>query len=201
MLVRSYFPDAEIVVLADSGTGVARGASDPDWVRRLLDEIGAIGFVPEDCVDCLGDGHVTRMMDWWFGRDPNVRIGVFSSWYDSIIGDVFLRLPPAEFRDALGEATGALHGAWPDRYRRFLIDGRMHTSLLGDPTGIIGADLTGVELPPDALTLLTDLEIGQLEDTTAEGVRYADWIGGLLDGDLEVWVDVVEAAGPVPGEE
>ncbi len=201
ILVRAVYPDAEVVVLADSGTGVARGTSDPTYVQDLLTEQGSIGFIPEACPDCLDDGNVTRVIDWWFAQDDNVRVGVFSSWYDAVIGDVFLQLPPATFRDELASATAALHDAWPDRYRRFLIDGRMHTTLLGDPTGIIGSDLGAVELPPDAFSLLTDLELGGLDTTEQDGLAIATWIEGLVDGDLDVWVDVQAAAGPVPTPE
>jgi hypothetical protein len=198
VLVRAVYPDAEIVVLADSGTGVARGPADPTYVRDLLDEIGALRFVPDDCEGCLDDGHVTGVLDWWLARDPDVRVGVFSSWYDSIIGDVFLQVAPADFRDQLAAATGALHDAWPDRYRRFVVDGRMHTTLLGDPTGIVGSDLSAVELPPDALSLFTDLELGHLDTTTLGGVAFADWVQGLLDGDDAVWTDLTAEPGPAP---
>ncbi len=198
ILVRSVFPDAEVVLLADSGTGVARGSSDPSYVRDLLDEIGASGFLPPDCPDCLADGNVTGVLDWWMQQDTALRVGVFSSWYDSIIGDVFLQLPPATFRDELASATSALHAAYPDRYRRFVVDGRMHTTLLGDPTGIIGSDLGAVELPPNALSLFSDLALGSLETTAIGEAKFSTWVEGLLDADTEVWVDLTEPAGPAP---
>lgn len=198
VLVRAVYPDAEIVVLTDSGTGVARGSTDPTYVRALLEEIGATKFLPDDCEGCLDDGNVTRVIDWWLARDPQVRFGVFSSWYDSIIGDVFLKIPPADFRDELDAATSVLHDAWPDRYRRFLIDGRMHTTLLGDPTGIIGSDLSAVELPPGALTLFTDLELGHLDTTSLGDVTFSAWTQALIDGDDLVWADLQEAPGEAP---
>jgi hypothetical protein len=198
VLTRAVYPDAAIAVLADSGAGLARGAADPGYVRALLDEIGASPFLPVDCPDCLADGHVSGVTGWWLARDPNVRVGVFSSWYDSVLGDVFLQVPPTAFRDELASATGALHEAWPDRYRRFVVDGRMHTTTLGDPTGIVGTDLSAVELPPGALSLLTDLELGRLDTTAIGEARFADWAGALAAGDDTVWVDRVEAPGPPP---
>ncbi|MCB9683022.1 MAG: vtpJ-therm [Alphaproteobacteria bacterium] len=201
VLVRAVFPDVELVVLADSGTGVARGPDDPAYVQGLLEEQGSLKFVPPECPDCVADGHVTGILDWWMAKDPDVRVGVFSSWYDSIIGDVFLQIPPPSFRDLLAEATGALHDAYPDRYRRFLVDGRMHTTLLGDPTGIIGSDLGAVELPPNALSLLTDLEIGHLATTQTEGVAFTTWAQALLDGDTAAWVDVQAVPGAPPTDE
>lgn len=198
VLTRAVYPDAEIAVLADSGAGLARGASEPTYVEDLLGEIGASDFLPPDCPDCLADGHVAGVLDWWLARDPGVRVGVFSSWYDSILGDVFLQVPPTAFRDELASATGALHEAWPDRYRRFVVDGRMHTTTLGDPTGIVGTDLSAVELPPGALTLLSDLELGSLETTAIGEARFADWAAALAAGDDAVWVDRVEDPGPAP---
>ncbi|MCB9663799.1 MAG: vtpJ-therm [Alphaproteobacteria bacterium] len=200
LLVRRVFPDAELVVLADSGSGVARGAADPGFVRGLLEEQGSLGFVPPDCVGCIDDGHVTGLLHWTLERDPTLRIGLFSSWYDSIIGDVFLRVAPEAFRDELAAQTDALHAAFPDRYRRFLVDGRTHTTLLGDPTGIIGSDLGAVELPPGALDL-RELDIGELDTTAVGDLAFSTWAQALVDGDLGVWVDTVEPAGAPPGDE
>lgn len=200
VLVRRVFPDAELVVLADSGSGLARGEADPAFVRTLLQEQGSLRFVPEDCTGCIDDGHVTGVLRWTLERDPDLRVGLFSSWYDAIIGDVFLRVEPTAFRDSLDAQTSALHAEFPDRYRRFLVDGRMHTTLLGDPTGIIGTDLGAVELPAGALNL-TELVIGELDVTAIGDLPVHTWIDGLIEGDLDVWTDAVEPAGAPPAQD
>lgn len=198
ILVRSVYPDAELVVLHDSGLGIARGADDAAFLERMLIEFGALDFLPADCEGCLESGHVTGLIDWWLQRDESVRIGAFATWYDLVIGEIFLQLPAEVFRDLLDGETTALHDAFPDRYRRFLIEGRAHTSLLGNASGILGDDLGAVELPPGALGQLAGLTFASMHEAQIGGLLLADWIGGLVDGDRAVWADVAEPAGPPP---
>jgi len=199
-LVRYVYPDAPILVLNDAGLGVARG-EDPAFVDGLLDELNARRFVPPDCPDCVGDGHITGFVRYFLDRDPNVRIAAISSWDDLVIGDLFLNLEPATWRDSLQEETDALHAAHPDRYRRFVYAGRAHTTLLGDPTGIIGRDLNAVEVPPEVLASLGDLELESLETAAIGDLRLETWLRALLAGDLDAWVDTLEAPGEIPTNE
>ncbi|MGK0361933.1 MAG: hypothetical protein ACI9U2_004253, partial [Bradymonadia bacterium] len=107
------------------------------------------------------------------------------------------------FADGLDAQSQALHDAWPDRFRRFIADGNQHTSLLGDPTGIIGSDLGAVELPDGALARLLggDLLIRGLTATQVGDVTMAAWLKGLIDNDLDVWVDLQAERGPPPEAE
>lgn len=195
-LVRHQWPDAEILVFSDSGVGVARGAADPAFLTTLIDEHGSGAFVPDDCPTCLADGHITPLVSWWLGRDDRTRVGVYSSWYDLIIGKVFLQVPAEQFRADVETQTEAVRDAFPDRYHRAIEDGVTHTALLGDPTGIIGSDLGAVEIPASALTALTSLDLGSLSETEIDGVRIADWLSAWIDGAAPE--DVVESAGPAP---
>ena len=197
-LVRHYYPDATLFVVTDGAVGVARGASDPGFVERLMYEFDADNLLPADCTHCIENGHVTRLVDWYLARDPEVRFGVFSSWYDLIIGNVFLDIPPADLRDAIASETGRTHEAFPDRYRRFIIDGRMHTTLLGNATGIIGTNLGAVELPPAIFSQLSEMEIGSLSETHTGDLMFKDWLKAMLDQDPEIWIDTLEEPGPVP---
>lgn len=197
-LVREVFPDAELIVLADSAQGLAKGSEDPGFVAHLVDQWGAGEFLPEGCENCLDDGHMTGVLDRTLELDPTLRVGLFSAWYDLVIGDIFLGVPPATFAAELEATSSALAAAHPDRFRRFFIDGRMHTTLLGDASGIIGDDLGAVEVPPEVLADLAGLELGSLETTvSAEGVAVSEWVGGLVEGD-ERWVEVVDLMGEVP---
>jgi hypothetical protein len=200
-LVRATYPDAEILVLADSGTGIARGPDDPVYLETMLGEHGSLRFFPDSCEGCLASGHVTGLTDWWLQRDDNTRIAVFASWYDYIIGDVFLQIPPDTHRDLLAEETAALHEAYPDRYRRFLVDGRDHTTLLGDASGLLGGDLTALEVPAEILPDLVAFTAGSLETTELEGVRISAWLEGFVADDDQVWMDLTAEPGPVPGDE
>jgi hypothetical protein len=198
-LVRATWPDAEIIALADSAVGIARGPDDPGFVFGLVEEWGATELLPEGCAGCLDGGHLVPVVEHHLEQDPGVRMGVFGAWYDSIIGDVFLDVTPTQHRDMVEIETSRAHAAHPDRYRRFLIDGRMHTTLLGDASGIVGSNLDALEYPPEILAALASIELGSLETTTsADGTRVADWIGALIEGDAAGWPDTVDPAGPAP---
>ena len=197
-LVRHYYPNAKLFVVTDGAVGVARGAADPGFVARLMEEFDADNLLPPDCSDCIDDGHVTRLIDWYIARDPEVRFGVFSSWYDLIIGDIFLGIPPEDLRDAIATESERTHQAFPDQYRRFIVDGRAHTALLGNVSGIIGTNLGAVELPPDIFSKLSKMEIGSLTKTRIGDLMFRDWLKAMLDENLDVWVDTLEEAGPPP---
>ena len=198
-LVRATWPDAEIIALADSAVGIARGPDDRDFVAGLVDEWGARELLPDGCEGCLDGGHLVPVVEHHLDQDPAIRMGVFGSWYDSIIGDVFLDVTPSEHRDMVEIETGRAHDARPDRYRRFIIDGRMHTTLLGDASGIVGSDLNALEVPPEIIGALASIELGSLETTaSADGSRVSDWIAALIDGDDAGWPDTVDPAGAPP---
>lgn len=198
-LARAYFPDAEFLLMADSGFGLAR-AGDPGFLQLVIDELNMASLVPDDCERCVTSGHLSPLVAWWLERDPNVRVATFSSWYDTILGDVFLQVSGAQWADALAAESDLLHDAFPDRARRFIVDGVQHTSLLGDASGIIGEDLTAVELPPDALADLLGggLVIGGLETTEQDGVTMAAWLSAMIEGDLDNWRDIVGPRGAAP---
>ena len=55
-----------------------------------------------------------------------------------------------------------------------------------------------MEVPPEVLSVLTELELGELSTTTsAEGHALTDWVAGLIENDAR-WADVVDDPGPVP---
>lgn len=197
-LVRGLWPHVPIDVVNDSGVGVAR-PGDRAWLGTLLDEFNVTRFIPASCEGCLDDGHIAPLIGWALDRDPNLRVAVFSSWYDSIIASTFLQIPDATFRDALRAQTDALHDAHPDRYRRFFVDGITHTAMLGDPTGIIGSDLRAVELPPGFLNNLSSVKIGSLADTRIGDRTFGSWLDDFVHT-RDAWTDLLEDPGTPPDE-
>lgn len=189
-LVRVAWPQAEILVFNDSGVGVARDG-DVRFISHLIDQFGASQLVPDDCQGCLVNGHIAPLVGWALERDDNLRVAIFSSWFDSIMGDTFLGMDPYVFQRALARETGALHDRFPDRYRRFIVDDSTHTTLLGDPTGIIGTDLSAIELPDGFLSNLGAVRIGSLVDTRIGDVTTAMWLQAFVDGE-PAWLDIVE---------
>ncbi|MBO6938426.1 MAG: vtpJ-therm [Deltaproteobacteria bacterium] len=196
-LVRYVYPDVPIYVLNDAGIGVAQSA-DPEFVGRLLDDFGARDFVPDDCPDCIADGHVTGLIDYALERDPNLRVAAISSWYDSVISQTFLMLDPATFATDVDSETTELLEAHPERYRRFLYEGQAHTALLNNVNGVIGGDFTAVEFPPGVLMMLSGLSIESMYSLESEGVLLRDWVAAMLENDLDGWVDVRPDPGPPP---
>jgi hypothetical protein len=196
-LVRHVYPEAELMVVADSGMGLGRPGDDA-FVETILAEFNLSRFLPEDCPECLSEGHLTGLVGWYLERDPDVRVALFSSWYDSILGDIFLKIPPADFRDAVAGESGKLVQAHPDRVRRFLVDGRVHTTLLGDASGIIGSDLSAVEIPPELLMNLGAIELGGLDTTAIDDLSFATWLEAMVQSDDAVWVDVQQPASAPP---
>ena len=70
-MVRAYYPDTEILVLNDSGLGVAK-SEETGFVDFLLEEFNSTRFIPESCIDCTGNGHITRLLEWQLDNDPNL---------------------------------------------------------------------------------------------------------------------------------
>lgn len=178
-LVRMVWPDAEILVFNDAGVGVVKG-DDPGFVAGILDEFNAWDMVPASCSDCLDGGHLTPLVGWQLERDPNLRVAAFSTYGDTIIAGIFLRLPAAAFREALLEQTGALADAYPGRYAAFLADGTEHTALLGDISGFLGEGGGDSPIGPD---------IGSMDEIAVDGVTVATWFQWFVDGD-ERWGQV-----------
>lgn len=194
-LVRYVYPGVPIDVLNDAGIGIAREGDDV-FLDTLLGEFGARGFIPDDCTECTSRGHIIGLVRYQLDHDPDLRIAAISSWYDYVIGDVFLRTTPEVFQASLQAETDALHAAHPERYRRFFYDGRAHTALLGDVTGIVGRDLGSVELPPDAGSLLSSVQIESMFELAIDGVTLASWLTAMRDGDAR-WDDRVEMPTPL----
>ena len=196
-LVRYVYPDVPLYVLNDAGVGVAKGA-DPAFVEQLMDEFGARSLIPEDCPDCIADGHITGLVDYILDRDPNLRVAAISSWYDSIISQTFLMVDQATFAADLESETTQLHAEHPSQYRRYLYPGDAHTALLGTVAGIVGSDLGAVELPPNSLELLGGITIESIYTLENEGVLLADWIAAMIGDDLQAWSDLTSDPGPPP---
>jgi len=201
-LVRHYYPDAELILMADSGIGLGVDGA-PDYMQTILEEFNLTRFIPDDCPDCFDNGHMTGLVGYFLAHDPNVRVGTYSSWYDSVLAATFLQISGEQFANALQVQTDRIHDAYPNRFRRFITDGIQHTSLLADASGIIGSDIGAVELPPNVLGDLLGggLVIGSLTTTEIDGLTMAEWLSALIDDDLDTWIDILEERGPAPDAE
>ena len=190
LLVRKLWPDAEILMVQDSGTGKAK-AGDPAFLATLVHEFKVEKFFPASCTACVGASHLTPLLDWELAHDPKLRVAAFSSYNDSIMSTVFLKIGGDAFKASLLGATDPLHTAYPDRYKRFLINGTMHTTMLGDASGIIGKDMSAVTLPKDSLADLATIVLGNIDETQIGTVTMADWLAAARDN-TAAWTDLLQ---------
>ena len=184
-IVRTVFPDVELLVFNDAGVGVTKD-NEPEFLAGLVDEFNGRAFVPESCPDCLASGHLTPLVAYSLDRDPNLRVAAFSSYRDSVIATIFLKVSGPEFEAVLLRETQALADAYPGRYAPFLVDGKQHTVLLGDIRGFLGDSFEGEGNPFESI-----VELGGLDDTIVGEVSAEDWLNWMLSGDPR-WAPIYE---------
>lgn len=173
-LARYYYPETEILVFNDSGVGVAK-EGDPEFIEEtLLAGWNASSLIPESCVDCTSNGHITRFIDWQLAADDNFTMSALSFSADSVISTFFLMINPATFTSSLLAETGRTTAMFEDRYKRFIPAGEAHTTLLRE----------------NAEGGSPGLEIGSLE-TEIAGVTVLDWFTAMIEG-TEAWDDMVD---------
>jgi hypothetical protein len=185
-LVRLLWPDAELLVVNDSGVGLADPAG-PAFINQLVTEFGADDLVPPSCDACFDNGHMTPLIEWVLARDPGIRIAAISAYEDGIMSGLFLPLSADEFRAELIAETTRLAEAWPGRFHAFLFEGTSHTTLLGDLSGFLGPD-AGSDPPFGGSG---GLQFGGLDTTAVDGMTVGAWLGRMLDGG-EAWQTVRE---------
>jgi hypothetical protein len=165
MLVRTLWPAAEIIIVADCGVGIGK-PGDFEFIPSLLDEWNISRVVPDSCEDCVTD-HITGLAAWQLERDPLMRFAAIAAYDDAVIGGVFLGLGSGEYQAAVETELAKLATAYPDRYHRFLFDSALHTT--------IGTDsLTGGGIP--GLTATYDT-------TLVQGTSVAGWLQLLISDD------------------
>lgn len=193
ILMRHYYPDAELILMFDSGIGLGKDG-DTEYLETILDEFNLHQFLPGDCSDCKGRGHLTGLVGYILKRDPQMRAGMFSSWNDTILTKLYLRIPGSVFAAALEEQTAPIHEAYPNRFRRFIMNGVQHCALLGNPSTMGPGNWNSLEMPPGAMGTLVsgNIKIGKLKATRIGELTMSDWLTALIENDTDVWIDIQE---------
>jgi len=155
-LVRTQYPDAELSVMDDAGLGFAVNS---DYVAN---EWGSTRYRPASCTECQNHAHLSPFVKYLLEHDPGTVVGDFSSWEDSVIMRFTFSSDAAAFRMLLETETNIPAEAFPDRYKRFIIEGSMHTALLGS-----------------------------FHDTQINGVTIAQWLEMMINRDPG-WVELIE---------
>lgn len=163
MLVRTLWPEAQIIIVADCGVGIGK-PGDFEFIPSLLEEWNVLHLVPESCEDCVTD-HITGLASWQLERDPLMRFAAIAAYDDAVIGGVFLGLGSGVYQTAVETELGKLAAAHPGRYHRFFFDSALHTT--------IGTDsITGGGIP--GLTATYDT-------TLVDATSVANWLQLLID--------------------
>lgn len=155
-LVRSQYPNAELTVFNDAGIGFA--VNNP----AVADEWGATNHRPPSCMECQSHPHMTYFVRYMLEHDPGTWVGDFSSYGDSVIRRFTFSPDAATFKEQLLTETAISATAYPDRYKRFFIQGESHTALLS-----------------------------QFHTAQVNGVTVAQWLGKMINRDPS-WSDLLE---------
>ena len=182
-LVRFLYPDAEILVVNDSGVGIASGR--PGSLLSLAREWGSESSIPASCERCFATDQLMPLLGWQLDRDPNVRIGIITSEQDSVIAATFLQISGAEFETFLRRESDLLRARHPDRFKRFLFEGAKHTTLAIEADTDLTEAIRFTDIDPAVL----DLILGRFDVTAVEGETVAEWVTAMVDGGS--WVDRV----------
>jgi hypothetical protein len=179
MLARSLWPGVRLDVVADGGVGLGR-PGEPAFIQGILDEWGITSMLPESCVDCFADGHVTGYASWALARDPNLYYLAVTSLGDFIIGTLFLGIGDQAYGEQVAAENAEMAAAHPSQFASFVYAGSRHTTLAVDSM----TDLSMVELPFPGGASLEEI-LGRFDVTEIEGVTVAQWLTQWLDGDPE----------------
>jgi hypothetical protein len=171
-LTRLAYPHTKLDVFNDAGLGLSN-PMDPDMLATVKRDWKFDQFVPDSCPECK-TGAQTAVISWGMKHDPSLRASGFSSYGDGVIGGVFLKLMPPDFKALLLEETDKVHEEFPDRFNRFFITGTQHTVLMG---------MEGVGSPAPNTVFYT---------SKVDGISVEEWLGKMLDGDPE-WTDHLQA--------
>jgi len=160
-MVKSQYLDTDTYIMNDSGTGFWNPDDLASW--ELIKTAWNLQM-PEDCVKC--DGPIqTYIYELYLSVDPQLRIGLFSSYRDWIISSWFLGMEQDRFEDFLLTITDEIHADYPGRFKRFFVAGESHTTyeflLPGGPRYAI------------------------------RGTTLYEWIGQLINED-PAWRDLLE---------
>ncbi|MBM64790.1 MAG: vtpJ-therm [Myxococcales bacterium] len=180
--VRITWPEVPLVIMNDSGIGVAK-EDDKGFIRRLLEEWNAMSLVPSGREDLLANGHLSEFIKWQLDEDPQLRVGAFSFAEDSVVSEVFLEIDPQQFCEVASRETAAINRAFPDRYRYFIAPGDAHTVLYSE-TGI---GVTGSIFGEESAAA-RGVNLGGYDSTVVQGQSISQWMRALVAGS-DAWVN------------
>ena len=170
-LVRFLFGNnVQLTVFNDAGP-IAVNLEDEVAVAARANDWQFGQFYPASCAECDDEGQQTAIIDWRLDNDSTIREAFYETDADEtnrfFTGLLFS--PPEDYRNLILTVHGAIHDAYPNRYKRFIVAGdTSHTALQ---------------------TPLFDIQ-------DADGVVLSDWTFDFIKK-RPFWEDIVEEA-PAP---
>ena len=117
---------------------------------------------PPSCKECQTDANMSPYVKYLLEHDPGMVVGDFSAWEDAVIMQFTFMSDAMQFRMTLQSETDIPAKAFPKRYKRFFINGSMHTTLLN-----------------------------AFHTTQVNGVTVSEWLGMMIDRDPD-WTELME---------
>lgn len=120
-ILKYLYPDASICILNESGPGLLN--PDPEFWKMIDSSYNLSQLMPENCSDCE-----VQLIYWYEEvlKDPKVKIGLYSSYEDQVIGQAFLNLPPEDYKELLLKTSGDLASRYPGQFKRYFVNGNTH---------------------------------------------------------------------------
>jgi pimeloyl-ACP methyl ester carboxylesterase len=183
-------------IVVNLGTPPGAGGPDLPWLSVFArqNDWQFQQFYPQSCIDdgrCDAFGQQTGIIDWRLENDSTIREGFYETDSDRTNrffaqGDT-TRMDPAVYRDLILTEHGALHEAYPKRYKRFIVSG-------DDTHGAIQVTAPTPNFPePQPFSFYTQ---------EANGTPLTKWASELVRiGQRQSkfgWKDIVEDYVPVP---
>jgi hypothetical protein len=123
MLIRLVYPDAKLYVVNEAGPGLFDPDKPETW-QLIKDTWNMEPLLPKDCPEC--HDQMIYLYKWMLARDDNLKIGLFSSYQDDVIGGNYLGMAPLAFEKLLVKESGVLRKLFPDTFKRYFINGSRH---------------------------------------------------------------------------
>lgn len=203
-LVRSLYPEAELLVLADGGLLVGR-PEEPAFISGVIDYLG-VGHIVDAACDVVADStacedadhpHLTWLYDYALREDSNMTVGLITSYEDLTIGAFFLalyhfnplpweeRFHVRRYGEAVNDAIAPIATAHPGRIESYQYEGTQHVITVSEMSDGGLQDALALVLGVLGLgDLATQFGSGIEDIYTMEssGVRLVEWLQAMVDG-------------------
>ena len=123
MIIRLQYPRTKLYVFNKAGPGLFNTKDKEMW--ELIKEAWDIKqYFPDDCNRC--HDQLIYLYDWMLERDNSLKIGLTSSYFDLMIGGMYMQTTPQEYKSLLLSTTNVIWEKHPNTFNRFFIKGIKH---------------------------------------------------------------------------